>query len=93
MDNETRVSLTDRIDDAAGIFRYFVLRDKTNAELHRKEGNPNVRFSPITIASERVFGWLQRLAIEEGIELPPVVGPGDYGRILSDDPEDVGRKV
>jgi hypothetical protein len=57
---EHNKAAADRAYDAEQIFRYFVKRDSMNAEVHLDdhERGLNVRYSPITIAAERVLGWL-----------------------------------
>lgn len=64
-------SLSDRVNDAEMMLRYFRRRDEMNAEVHNDGSReyPNVRYSPITVAAERVVGWLYaQLYIE-----PPLV--------------------
>lgn len=39
---------------AWNIYKYFELRDRMNAEIHRESGEANVRYSPITIQSKLV---------------------------------------
>jgi len=49
-----------RVDDAEIMLRYFMKRDEMNAETHN-EGHGNgatVRYSPITMAADRVVNWL-----------------------------------
>lgn len=54
----------DRAYDAEQVFRYFVKRDSMNAEVHLEdhEKGLSIRYSPITIAAERILGWLWREA-------------------------------
>lgn len=70
---EPQTSTVDRAYDAEQILRYFVKRDAMNAEVHLEDHvrGLNVRFSPITIAAERVFGFLWREAYGE--EYPPTI--------------------
>lgn len=58
---EGALALGDRLRDAENLWRYFCRRDEMNAEIHLLNGEPNVRYSPITIASERVASYLARL--------------------------------
>lgn len=63
-------ALTSRLLDAEQIWRYFSRRDEMNAEIHLEGDRPmaNVRYSPITIAAERVVGYLARLYYGRGVE-------------------------
>lgn len=67
---EAAVALGDRLRDAEQFWRFFVKRDEMNAEVHLLEGaaGPNVRWSPITIASERAAGYLARLYYGRAVE-------------------------
>jgi len=63
MDRELELALPDRIADAENLWRFFCRRDEMNAEVHRPEDieATNVRYSPITIAAERVVEYLHRI--------------------------------
>jgi hypothetical protein len=68
IDTDNAVALIDRLNDAEQIWRYFCRRDEMNAEIHLDgDGSPNVRYSPITIAAERVVGWLSGLYYGEQV--------------------------
>lgn len=58
---ESAASLQDRLLDAEQMWRYFCRRDEMNAEVHADGVAAKVRYSPITIAAERVAGWLSQL--------------------------------
>jgi hypothetical protein len=69
---EHEYALEDRVRDAEILLRYFMRRDEMNAEIHNMAGSPepDVRYSPITIAAERVVGWLwQELYIDKPLSL------------------------
>jgi hypothetical protein len=83
---EAAVSLRDRILDAESVWRYFCRRDEMNAEIHNEGVGPSVRYSPITIAAERLAGWLSRLYYGRSVDYrtatldrppdPVVIAPG-----------------
>lgn len=66
---EMALSLPERLQDAEQLWRYFCRRDEMNAEIHLQDGpEASVRYSPITIAAERVCGWLARLYYGETVD-------------------------
>ena len=74
-------ALGDRLLDAEIMWRYFCRRDEMNAEVHNS-GAPaaNVRYSPITIAAERVVGWLAKLYYGEDVDYhTAMVATGEGG--------------
>lgn len=62
---EMQLSIISRLQDSLQLLRYFRLRDEMNAEVHNEDGITKVRYSPVTIAAERVFGWLENLAVQQ----------------------------
>jgi hypothetical protein len=73
-----------RVDDAEIMLRYFMKRDEMNAETHN-EGHGNgatVRYSPITIAANRVLNWLYSDLYEDvpiSFLYYPISGGNDLG--------------
>lgn len=66
---ETANALSDRILDVEQIWRYFCRRDEMNAEVHLVDGkHAKVRYSPITIAAERLAGYLTQLYYGEPVD-------------------------
>lgn len=59
--------------DAEQILRYFVSRDVTNSWLHLEDHSKglNTRFSPITLAAERVLEVAWDYAFGEGGDVRP----------------------
>jgi hypothetical protein len=58
-----------RLRDAEQLWRYFCRRDEMNAEIHLEDGvTARVRYSPITIAAERLCGWLAQLYYGEPVD-------------------------
>jgi hypothetical protein len=75
---EDALALKDRLLDAEQVWRYFVKRDEMNAEVHLADGEfANVRFSPITIASERLAGYLSKLYYGEVVNYRTAIQPKD----------------
>lgn len=69
INQEDAGALYGRLLDAEQIWRFFCRRDEMNAEVHLADGETaNVRYSPITIAAERVAGWLSKLYYGEVVD-------------------------
>lgn len=76
IDQETARALRDRLLDAEQMWRYFARRDEMNAEIHLADGEQaNVRYSPITIAAERVAGYLSKLYYGEPVSYRTAILP------------------
>lgn len=61
--------------DSEQILRYFVHRDMMNANVHldNHERGVNVRFSPITLAAERVIAAIYNEFYDPDV-IPPTIG-------------------
>lgn len=68
IEGEVPAALADRLLDAEQLWRFFCRRDEMNAEVHLEGEHRNVRYSPITIAAERVAGYLARLYYGQDVD-------------------------
>lgn len=72
----TASALAIRLRDAEQMWRYFCRRDEMNAEIHLGDSpTASVRYSPITIAAERVVGYLALLYYGRELDYMTAIRP------------------